>query len=304
MSKPAAGSNPAAKPVRWGLFALIALVILVGAWGARAWFGTAAPVTVLLMGVDEDKSRTDVVMLAHYDPRQNLLNILSLPRDLLVDIPCPNTCLSPDKLAHAHAYGELKDGPGGPALAVKTVEQLLGVRIDGYVRVDYEGFKQVVDALGGVDIVIDKDMYYEDPYARPPLKINFSAQPEPQQLDGQKALEYVRFREDGRGDIGRIERTQRFFYAVYDSARKKGVLLALPDVVRSIYPHVKTDINLTTAVSLAKAATRLNRENLTAVSVPGSPLILKDKRWVWAADAEKLQLIVDDLLKNPSLSQK
>jgi polyisoprenyl-teichoic acid--peptidoglycan teichoic acid transferase len=277
----------------------VAVLAVVGAWAARTWLESSRPVNLLIMGIDDDRTRTDVVVLAHFDPRRQALSLVSLHRDLLVEIPCPNKCLSPDKLAHAHAYGELKDGPGGPQLAIKTVEKLLGIRIDGYVRFDYEGFNKVVDALGGVEIVIDRDMYYEDPYARPPLKIQFTASPAPQRLNGEKALDYVRFREDGRGDVGRIERTQRFFYALYDTARREGSLARVPDLVRAVYPHVKTDISLAMALSLAKAAASVERESIRTATVPGAPVILKDGRWVWAADAAKLQELVDSLLVSP-----
>lgn len=293
-----------ARSPRWGWVIIIALALLAGAWGARTWLDAGQPINLLLMGVDEDRTRTDVVVLAHYDPRQDLLNLISLPRDLLVDIPCPDDCLTPDKLAHAHAYGELKEGPGGPQLAVSTVEKLLGIQVDGFVSVDFEGFKKVVDALGGIDIVIERDMYYEDPYARPPLHIEFHASTEPQTLNGQKALEYVRFREDGRGDIGRIERTQTFFQAVYESVRQRGILSRMPDVIRAIYPHVRTDISLSTALNLATGAPKLSRENIEMATVPGNPVVLKDGRWVWVADGPKLQELVDRLLRNSSPETK
>lgn len=296
MSKNAAS----ARSPRWGWVLVLALVLVAGAWGARTWLDAGRPINLLLLGVDEDKTRTDVAILAHYDPRQNLLNLLSLPRDLLVDIPCPTDCLTPDKLAHAHAYGELKEGPGGPQLAVSTVEKLLGIQVDGFARVDFEGFTKVIDALGGIEIVIERDMYYEDPYARPPLYINFQGSSEPQLLDGQRALEYVRFREDGRGDIGRIERTQTFFGAVYESMRQRGMLAAMPDVVRAIYPYVKTDISLSTALNLAKGAPKLTRERIDMATVPGSPIVLKDGRWVWVADGPQLQELVDRMLLDPS----
>ncbi|MDB4896628.1 MAG: putative transcriptional regulator, partial [Firmicutes bacterium] len=118
---------------------LIAVLVLVlGGIAVNAFQGGAGPKNILLMGVDEDKTRTDVMVLAHIDPAQGLVSLISLPRDTLVDIPCAGLqyCVSPDKLAHAHAYG----GAKGPEVAVQTMEKLLGISVDGYVRIDYNGF--------------------------------------------------------------------------------------------------------------------------------------------------------------------
>lgn len=278
---------------------LLAVVLLAaGAWAIKTYFlDGGQPKNILLMGVDQDKTRTDVVMLAHVDPRQGIVNLLSIPRDTWVEIPCEGikTCYSPDKLAHAHAYG----GEKGPEVAVKTVERFLGVKIDGYARVDYEGFKKVIDTLGGVDILIDQNMDYEDP-TPPGLYIHFKASKTPQHLSGQKALEYVRYRNDGQGDIGRTDRTRKFLMALLDSLKKNGKVTQLPGMWKDMSPYLATNIDSGTAAALARVAPKIEPDHIKMEIVPGKAVILKSGPWVWEADAAKTQTLVDTLIKNPT----
>lgn len=278
---------------------LLAVLLLAGgAWAAKTYFlDGGQPKNILLMGVDENKTRTDVVMLAHVDPKQGIVNLISVPRDTWVEIPCEGikTCYSPDKLAHAHAYG----GDEGPELAVATVQKFLGVQIDGYARVDFDGFKQVIDTLGGVDIVIDKDMDYEDP-TPPGLYIHFKASDKPQHLTGQQALEYVRFRNDGQGDVGRTERTRKFLHAVLDTLKAKGTVSKLPQLWKDMAPYVKTNIDSGTIAALARVAGKVDTDSIHMEMVPGTPVVLKNGPWVWEADAAKTQELVDRLIHNPT----
>lgn len=273
--------------------------LLAGGWAVKTFaFGPSRPVNILLMGLDEGKVRTDVVVLAHIDPKQKLVNLLSIPRDTLVEIDCTGlseACVSPDKLAHAHAYGDEK----GPEVTVRTVENLLGVKIDHYIRADYEGFRRVVDTLGGVDLVIDKDMDYEDPYAHPPLKIHFKASPEPQHLDGAQALNFVRFRSDGLGDIGRTERTKKFLVALARKAKESQSIIRLPSAASTMLSYVRTDLDATTAAALARSVMSVDMDQVQMATLPGSDNRGHPRGWVWVPDPEKTAEVVDRLIKNP-----
>jgi len=276
---------------RWPI--LIALAVLIGgAWVAKTFLtGPAEPLNILLLGVDEGQTRTDVVVLAHVDPKQNRVSLLSLPRDTLVEIDCGSAkpCQSPDKLAHAHAYG----GKNGPAFAMKSVSNLLGVKVDHYVRVDYAGFQAVVDRLGGVEILIDHNMDYEDPYAHPPLRIHFKASTQPQHLDGEDALRYVRFRADGLGDIGRIERTKRFALALIETSKKNGSIAQWPGLVNALWPYLSTDLDLRSAVALAKVVSRTDPAHMDVEILPGKDDPNSPRGWVWVADRAKAREVVE-----------
>lgn len=286
-------------PVKSGTRAIwpvifVVLVLALGGMAVNLYLGGGAPKNILLMGVDEDKTRTDVMVLAHVDPAQGLVNLISLPRDTLVEIPCEGLeyCVSPDKLAHAHAYG-------GPEVAVQAAEKLLGITVDGYARIDYNGFEKLVDALGGVDIVIDKNMDYEDPYAKPPLNIHFRAGEQPQHLNGPDALRYVRYRNDGLGDIGRTERTRQFFLALAETMRSNGTISKLPTLAATLATHVDTNVDAGTMSALARAGTKVDPSAVQMAAVPGEPGVTESGAWVWQADTEKLRAMVDELVLHP-----
>lgn len=290
-------SSTKAKRRRRTLSVIIAVAVLVaGGWALNNFFG-AKPVNILLMGLDESRTRTDVVVLAHVDPKQKLINLLSIPRDTLVEIDCASigeVCVTPDKLAHAHAYG----GERGPEETVKSVEGLLGVQIDHYVRADFEGFKQVVDILGGVDLVIDQNMDYEDPYADPPLSIHFQASDAPQHLDGQAALEFVRFR-GTTGDIGRTERTKQFLLALAHKAKETQSLVKLPAVISTGLQYVDTDVDTSTGLAIAKGALGADLDLVQMETLPGSDDPNHRRGWVWVADEAQVAEVVDRLIANP-----
>jgi LCP family protein required for cell wall assembly len=278
------------------LLALVAAVLIGGLWGAKTFlFTDMTPRTILLMGTDEGKTRTDVLVVVHIDPRQNRVSMISIPRDTYVEIDCKGieVCMTPDKIGHTHAYGGQERGP---LLTEKAVEKLLGVPITHYARIDYEGFEKIVDLLGGVDIVIERNMDYEDPYAHPPLTIHFKASPEPQHLDGEDALKYVRFRDDGQGDIGRITRTKKFFFALVESVRRNS-LLKMPSLINAGLPYVKTDLDAETLVSLAKVAPKVDLQEVEVDILPGTPV--ESPLWVWKPDPEKIEELVNRLIRNP-----
>jgi polyisoprenyl-teichoic acid--peptidoglycan teichoic acid transferase len=302
-SRPGRARKPGASGSKVVPLVVALLLLLVGGWALKTFMlDGGQPKNILLLGVDKDKTRTDVVLLAHVDPKDGLVNVLSIPRDTWVETACDGVeppCQSPDKLAHAHAWG----GAKGPEVTMRTVEKFLDVKVDGYVRVDFDGFEQLVDAVGGVDILIDKDMDYDDPTPGAELHIHFQASPTPQHLDGKKALEYVRFRNDGQGDVGRTERTRRFIKAVVESVQKNGKASQLPALWKTMAPYVATNIDSATAASLLRAAPKVKVTDVQMAMVPGQPIILKNGPWIWQADVEKTQQLVNDLIINPKPAQ-
>ena len=163
----------------------------------------------MLLGVDrraDDVGRSDTLMVASVDMDSHKAALLSVPRDTRVAIDGHGY----DKINHAYAFG-------GHELSKSTVERLLGTHIAHYVIIDTKAFQRIIDALGGVDIDVDKRMHYEDPWDdNGGLVIDLY--PGQQHLDGAKAIQYVRYR-DGEGDIGRIGRQQKFMKAVPSSYR-------------------------------------------------------------------------------------
>lgn len=238
---------------------------------------------VLLLGVDQranEPSRADTIILALVDSNGPTLNLLSLPRDTYVRIPGRGQ----QKLAHAHAYG-------GPELAAETVSDFLGVPVTKYVEVNFKGFEQVIDTLGGVDYTVEKRMYY------PPENIDL--QPGPQHLNGAQALAYVRFRSDAAGDLGRIERQQKFLLAAADQALRLGNVLKLPDLVGEVRAAVRTNLSPREMLSLARVLRGVDPRSIRAAMLPGEGKYISGVSYYLADETEKNKIVADLFARKP-----
>lgn len=222
-------------------------------------------VHVLVMGVDrrdEDVGRSDTLMLVTLDEQRQCAAVLSIPRDTRVYIDGHGY----DKINAAYAYG-------GEALTQKTVERLLNVKVDHHILLDVRSFSRIIDELGGVDVDVEKRMYYVDPWDDDGgLVIDFY--PGMQHMNGQKAMEYVRFR-DEEGDIGRIARQQKFCRALLKKVLSPETLPKVPAVIREGIKSVETDLSTPEAISLLQAFGTLSNGKLTSDMLPGRPLWYK-----------------------------
>ena len=216
---------------------------------------------IIVLGVDEraeeyDVGRSDTLFVVMFDTNKKAASLLSIPRDTRVRIKNHGW----DKINHAYAYG-------GRELTQKTTEELLGIKINNYVMVDFKGFVGLVDAIGGVDINVEKDMYYYDSWDGFKIDIKKGMQ----HLDGKTAIQYVRYR-DEEGDIGRIRRQQHFLMAVYDRITSANMLLHIPGLAKQLTNMVKTDLPLTDMVDLGRALhSMVKSKGLAMATVPGTP---------------------------------
>lgn len=233
---------------------------------------------IVVLGVDEraeehDVGRSDTLFVVMFDTQTKNASLLSIPRDTRVRIPKHGW----DKINHAYAYG-------GRELTQKTVEELLGLHINNYVMVDFKGFKGLVDAIGGVDINVEKDMYYRDSWDGFTIDIKKGMQ----HMDGETAIQYVRFR-DEEGDIGRIKRQQHFLMAVYEKIRSADMLLHIPGLAQQLTAMIKTDLPINDMLSLGKALHSMVREKgLSMAMVPGTPEYIDDISY-WQPDITDLR---------------
>lgn len=234
---------------------------------------------ILIMGVDKrsgDVGRSDTLMVAMVDPGKDKISLLSVPRDTLVSIPGHGW----DKVNHAYAYG-------GHTLSQKTLENFLGIQINNYVLVDFHGFVKLVDAIGGVDIDVEKDMQYTDPYdGETGLVINLHAGR--QHMDGTTAIQYVRYR-DEEGDIGRVKRQQKFLKAVFQKLSTTNLVTRAPEIARTLYQSIDTDLSVTDLASLLVTFAKnvSGDARLETEMVQGSPAYLDDISY-WIPDMEAL----------------
>jgi len=212
------------------------------------------PVTILILGRDtrdteNDTGRADIIMLLHLNPEKNTGSLLSIPRDTLVEIPGHGE----DKINAAYAYG-------GEELMIKTINSFLEAEINHYVTLDFEGFVRLIDALGGVDIVIDR------PLVDPKSGANFSTGNH--HLTGEQALSYTRSRSTELGDIGRIQRQQQLFKELLKQKLDIKYLSSVPYYFNILVENTRTDLDILTILSYSKAALSFSSENFETAIIP------------------------------------
>ncbi|MFF5469564.1 LCP family protein [Streptomyces achromogenes] len=198
-------------------------------------------------GTDDGSARSDTAMIVHVYEGHKRASVVSIPRDTLVDRPeCTDTKGTAHPAATAVMFNEAYS-TGGAACAVKTVESITGIRMDHYLEVDFQGFQQLIDDLGGVRITTTKDIH--DKQSHLDLKAG------PHTLDGEQALGLVRTRHgvgDG-SDLGRIQLQQAFIKALIDQVKHVGVFTnpkKLYDLADTATKAVTTDSDLGSVNSL------------------------------------------------------
>ena len=237
---------------------------------------------IVVMGCDVrkgDAGRSDTLFVVMLDKSKKNAALLSVPRDTRVKIKGHGW----DKINAAFAYG-------GQKLTCETVQDFLGIRIDNYVVVDFQGFKGLVDAVGGVDINVEKRMYYYDPYDG----FEIDLRPGMQHMDGKTAMQYVRYR-DEEGDIGRIRRQQKFLMALYRHIASKNIIAKIPGVSKQIMSMVKTDLSLKEMVELGNVMRDMvEKDGLKMSMVPGEPEYI-DGISYWIPDIPKMRQKMADM---------
>ena len=229
----------------------------------------------LLLGVDAQDvkkskgTRTDTIMLFKVNFDTGRINLLSIPRDTRVSI---NGKL--DKINHAHSNGGVK-------LTMKTIKELLNLDIDYYVKVDYQVVKDLVDAIGGVEIDVPQKMeYIEYDPSVPPLNINIKKGL--QVLDGKNAHDFLRWRTNNdmtrgypMGDIGRIQAQQYFMKELIKQTLKPKNIIKLPRIVDAYFENVETNIPMSIMAKAALSAKKIDVENMKTATIPGELLDLE-----------------------------
>ena len=241
--------------------------------------------TVMIMGIDErgdDVGRSDTLMIATLDPKKHQAALLSIPRDTRVKIKGNGF----DKINAAYAYGGYK-------LTQDTVENFLGTPMDHYVLINIQAFQRIIDAIGGVDIDVEKRMFYEDPWDDDGGLV-IDLYPGEQHMDGKTAITYVRYR-DEEGDIGRIERQQKFMKAVMDKVTSPAIIPQLPAVIREVLSSVKTDLSFRQLLELAGSLKEAHDNGLKTEMVQGRPLYI-DEISYWIPDISKIRTTLANTL--------
>ncbi len=217
---------------------------------------------LLILGSDrrggKGTGRTDVILLAAIDFTQGRAGVISIPRDLWVQIPG----VGRQRINTADVYGEQQRPGGGVALVKRTIQDNLGLPVDKYVRVDFGGFERIVDALGGITVTMDCPMHevWDDPDA-PGGVVELDYEPGDHFLDGQHALWYVRTRRRGN-DLDRARRQQRVLLGLKQRAEETNLLAKTPELFDALRDAVDTDLTLLDVLALARLGVGLRREEI------------------------------------------
>ncbi len=272
---------------RWPIvFFMVSLALFLAAAGIFVYYRLGNPlggkvVNVLLLGVDlnytpegastGEMTRTDALVVAGLNPRQRKVALLWIPRDTRAEIPGVGVA----KINAAHARG-------GPELAMKTVSELLGIPVKYYVKTDFTGFQEVIDILGGVEVDVEQDMSWFDQAANFRISLTKGRQV----LDGNKALQYIRFRGDRLGDIGRIRRQQKLINAVVAKAAQLSSSPRWPELWRAMRANVATNLSPRQVVAMADFMYRVRSRQMEMITLPGD-----FSEFYWLPDQNKINNI-------------
>ena len=262
--------------------------------GTPVMTGNSQRLLVLFLGTDEKleaSTRADSIMLFSLDTTTGEAGVLSIPRDTRVWVPSRQRW---ERINAAYAHG-------GASMAMEAVSHLLGVPVDYYVHTDFDGFEQLVDVLGGVEINVARKMHYVDQAQG--LEINL--QPGLQILSGEKALQYVRYR-DRLGDVslvdpfneeydGRVERQRQFFEAIISQALSPSSLIKLPQLVTQTFRIVNTNLPWERVFSLALSGSKFSADKIQTAVLPGNSQVLNDA-WYWVVNEQKAKAIIDSVV--------
>ena len=252
----------------------------------------SGPLNVLVMATDVNYAlkngkrvmgltgNTDTMILARFDPATAQVRAVSIPRDTRVPIPGHGTF----KINAANPYG-------GPTLAARVVADFLGVQVDRYVLLNTRAVVQIVDALDGIDVFVPKRMYYNDWAGN--LHINL--QKGWNKLDGKHAHDFLRFRHDELGDIGRVQRQQAFMQAVLKKYLTPGNIIKTPQLVTLAKENLETNLTNEELLKLVTLGKDLDRDRVQLTMVPGIATTVDGVSY-WVADVPSTRRVVDSFL--------
>lgn len=298
------------KRIRWGRVVLVLLLlaifitsltgIAVYAWNSVIGVRSVSKdhdiekervterINILLLGLDEGEQDVpespklaDSIMLASINPKDKSVSLLSIPRETKVTVPGYKNS---DQIMYAYYYG-------GPELAVRTAADFLHIPIHHYLAVNSKSFINLVDQAEGVNLYVESDMDYEDSYADLSIHLKKGYQ----HLSGKEANYYVRFRQDELGDIGRMQRQQRFIKNFSNELFQANTLLKLPYLISSFNKHAYTDMKTLTLMKLIAILRNCNESSFYTDMLPGKSAVIGDKTY-WITNKDQVKQTTQRLL--------
>lgn len=254
--------------------------------------------TFMLCGTDNDGTRTDTIIVASYDVKAQQVNMVNIPRDTMSNVK--------------RKIKKINGGfGGGPEQLERELEMLLGIPIDRYVVVSFEGFKELIDLIDGVDFNVPTYMVWDDPTQ----DLHIFLEPGMQHLDGEKAIQLVRFRQNNpgvkggyaEGDIGRIKMQQEFLQTIAKKLLSPSNLIKVGDLASAVIRNTETNLSLSELTWFGMKALNMNYNNIQMTTLPGHAAYLYEPDYghmqsYFVPERENILEMVNELL-NPYQDQ-
>ena len=237
---------------------------------------------ILILGVDEgaaefeeEGQNADTILLLSFSNESGRSRIISIPRDTWVT-----------RAAGAGRIGNMYQ-MGGANLMVRQVSQLLGISIHQYIVIDMNTFAELINVLGGIDIYVEEDMDYDDPESGLSIHLRQGYQ----HLDGEESENYLRFRGEKLGDVGRVKRQQKFIKALYDKVLQFDTIPKLPTIADIFQHRMETSAELFDSAHLANVLRKMSSEPPTTTMLPGN----EDSDGVWIPNYNEIDAKINEL---------
>lgn len=248
-------------------------------------------VNILAMGTDvgtigansnNNPKRTDTILLININPSLKETNVISIPRDTLIQMNNSNK-----KINEANVIG-------GPGYLIDAVEKLLDIKINYYSKLDYEGFRKIIDRVGPIEMKINNNMNYDDETQN--LHIHFK-KGDVVELNGEKAEEFFRWREnnDGtglaNGDLGRIENQHVFINKVIDKFKSPSIITKLPSILSTISSYVETNMKADEIIKYGLMLSKMDKSKIKLYTVKGDPKYINGISYVVYDKSKNTELL-------------
>ncbi len=246
---------------------------------------STSKINILIIGYDSTINgppRADTIILSSIDLNTKETGVLFIPRDTRVDIPGHGK----NRINASHAFG-------GVELTDEILESFLDIPIDYYVETNFKGFAKIIDSLGGIEINIEEPLHYVDNAGG--LYINLPAGEN--KLNGEEALQYVRYREPTYGDIGRVERQRKFIKALMKKVISPDIIMKLPSLLKETVSAVNTNIPLKDVSPFVRLVKNMDLNMMKTAMVPGKPQYINGASY-WIAEKEELKILIDNLIRS------
>lgn len=241
-------------------------------------------VNLLVLGLDDEELRSDVIALINFVPKSNKINILSIARDT--------------RVKNKGKYGKINAliSKGGEELVISEVENITGLKIDYYITLNFKGFREIVDVVGGIEVDVSIDMKYDDPVQN----LHIHLKKGKQILDGEKAEQFVRYRKGNRkgegyedGDLGRIEAQQMFFKEFINQKFKAKYILKAGNIFSILSENMRTNIRISDINFFVRQLDGIKVNEINTFTLPGES-VYKNDVWYYIYDRNKTEELIED----------